>query len=693
MKEEHHTRTLYSSRSALIYLISTFLLPRSLSIVASRDRYLWVVRLRRCSLQRVLWVLLFADSTWKFAIVHSNVWEVIHGGSLFRDCLFLSFPWLLQTHLLLCRQRFVGAGIAAAKTSLFEKIRKILLSECHSLAIYKLGKNSHNFHSPSPSFPSSFMKLASLAAVSLAVAGAVAKLQLGVFNGIKSITPSDNRRPEQPSWHATVLWEIKPAMGVQEGDTFTLHMPYVYKFTSSSNTLQLTAGGQVVANCNLYSGENIVGYSEVQCTATAAAANAGTFTGDVTFPFTFNAGSTSDEVNLEAAGVWKSGQNTVTWSDGDKTFSTTVDFNPGASSIIQGSPENGVYGLRKMVSLNINQHYLMGPLCPYDGQYGRLEISNPSPGVGFDCSSLAGAITDQVNDWYFPKTAEKIGVNIDSCSSYQATVSFSNLPAGFRPYININAAIPNVASFRSLNTYSYNFVCGGRRQLGQLLIAWVMYNNGNTGSGGDFKPVVVTTVTDPDITTTAVVTSTGTSTNTIVVSVPISVSTVTHTGTDSVATTHTTTKSGTRIISIDVPTPTTTITSTWTGSTTETITVPASSSGGTNTVVVEVPTPTTTVTRTWTGTVTSTEIIPAPSGGTATVIVDVPTPVTTVTRTWTGSVTSTETIPAKPGGTETVVIDVPTPSTTIYSTWTGTETTTRTIPASSPGGTDTVFFL
>lgn len=263
MKEEHHTRTLYSSRSALIYLISTFLLPRSLSIVASRDRYLWVVRLRRCSLQRVLWVLLFADSTWKFAIVHSNVWEVIHGGSLFRDCLFLSFPWLLQTHLLLCRQRFVGAGIAAAKTSLFEKIRKILLSECHSLAIYKLGKNSHNFHSPSPSFPSSFMKLASLAAVSLAVAGAVAKLQLGVFNGIKSITPSDNRRPEQPSWHATVLWEIKPAMGVQEGDTFTLHMPYVYKFTSSSNTLQLTAGGQVVANCNLYSGENIVGYSEV----------------------------------------------------------------------------------------------------------------------------------------------------------------------------------------------------------------------------------------------------------------------------------------------------------------------------------------------------------------------------------------------------------------------------------------------
>lgn len=188
----------------------------------------------------------------------------------------------------------------------------------------------------------------------------------GVFNSILSITDPGNTRPGSVNWRAAVNWKITSDMEMKEGDTFTLHMPNVYKFTSSAQTLQIKAGSLVLANCDLFSGDNIVGYSEVQCTATAEVANVGTASGTITFAFTFNSGYSSDEVNLEAASVWSTGTNTIRWTDGPNVLTKDVTFEGGNTGVIEGSAENGVYGLRALVNSNTKQHYLLGPRCLVD---------------------------------------------------------------------------------------------------------------------------------------------------------------------------------------------------------------------------------------------------------------------------------------------------------------------------------------
>lgn len=54
----------------------------------------------------------------------------------------------------------------------------------------------------------------------------------GVFTSIDSILGPSNNRPVTPSWQATVLWLMPRLKNIKNGDTFTLHMPYVFKFTS-----------------------------------------------------------------------------------------------------------------------------------------------------------------------------------------------------------------------------------------------------------------------------------------------------------------------------------------------------------------------------------------------------------------------------------------------------------------------------
>lgn len=358
-------------------------------------------------------------------------------------------------------------------------------------------------------------------------ARALAGAKTGIFNSIDHISAPEDCLPETPSWSATVGWSISKEMNVKEGDTFALRMPYVYKFTSGTRSLELVAGDTSFAKCELFSGDNVVDFCELQCTALAAVEKVSSVKGTVEFPFTFNAGMLGDSVNLAASTIWKAGKNTVTWADGENKLSCDVDFTGGSSYVFSGSIEHGAYFLRKAVLLNTNQHYVLGPQCHADGMSGYIEIENPDSGVELDCKSVAGSVSDQINEFYFPQSAEKCSVNVDECSATKAKLSFSGIPAGFRPFLNVNAAIPK-KDFRSSNSYSYKFSCGGFILEDYQSTSWYMYKNGETGGDGDYNDIVVTTVTGNYGCPTAVNTVTGPSTNTIVVTVPPSETTDSH---------------------------------------------------------------------------------------------------------------------------------------------------------------------
>ncbi|ABN64394.2 Agglutinin-like protein 1 precursor, partial [Scheffersomyces stipitis CBS 6054] len=452
----------------------------------------------------------------------------------------------------------------------------------------------------------------------------------GVFTSFDSLVfqnggnyPFDG--PANPSWIATLKWQLDGTK-VAPGDTFTLDMPCTFKFTQTpaDAPVLLQAGGITYATCQTLGGEIIVPYSQLQCTVENAVTTSTLASGSVYFPVVFNIGGSATPVDLTDSKCFASGDNTVTFNDGDTKLSITANFETGypASGV---NPTNIIYRNRFLPQLGESQHLLVAGQCPRGYTSGTLGFS--FSGGKLDCSSVHAAITNQLNDWYFPTDAETDFSFTYTCSASGYQITYKNIPAGYRPFIDgLTSATANLLTV----SYTNKFVCVGSsiNNDKSTKVTWSSYQNSD--SGGDGHVIVLTTSTGTGSSTT-VTTATGKSTNTIIVI---------------------------------VPTPTTTITQTYTGTVTTTTTVTATS-GGTNTVIVEVPTsyppnPTTTVTSTWTGTETSSTTVTDTHGGTDTIIVVVPSnPTTTLTSTWTGTETSSTTVTDTQGGTDTVIVVVP----------------------------------
>lgn len=128
-----------------------------------------------------------------------------------------------------------------------------------------------------------------LVAAATMVAG---KQVSGVFTEILSLVfkgGTDNvAAPMTPSWYVGMNWVIDGS-AVSAGDTFTLNLPCVFKFTTPAKTksINLAAGGQVYATCNLYSGEVITSFSQLQCVASDTLDHNVNVSGNVNFLIAF----------------------------------------------------------------------------------------------------------------------------------------------------------------------------------------------------------------------------------------------------------------------------------------------------------------------------------------------------------------------------------------------------------------------
>lgn len=263
----------------------------------------------------------------------------------------------------------------------------------------------------------------------------------GVFTGINSITPGDKAWPKYPSWTASIAWKMD-ASKVKAGDTFKLEMPYVFKFTTSSSSILLTAGGKTFATCSLTSGENLLAYSEIDCTALLAITSVQSASGTFSVTFTFSSGATDEKLDLEAAAHWKAGANTVSFNDGTNTISTTVNMAAGATYFGSGHG-SGAHGGRTLPSLNKLEMYFL------DASSSRTRSGSLSLLVALntplDCSSSKAFLTTKVNAWEFPQNSfdSVQGATFKfKCSSLRIDVTYTNLPAQYTPYIEAYSVIP-----------------------------------------------------------------------------------------------------------------------------------------------------------------------------------------------------------------------------------------------------------
>lgn len=341
-----------------------------------------------------------------------------------------------------------------------------------------------------------------------------------VFTNINDIIPSPNNNPEAPSWVANVTWLITSSK--RPGEQFHLRLPYVYKFTSTQRTIDLKTNHHKFATCKMYSGEEIVSYSELQCEIGKAASEVHQADGYVVFSFTFNAGGSGEAVTLEAARNWHSGENTIKWLSGNKELQYKVHFNAGNARTVQDA-DTGIFMLRKLVVRHVKKSFFFGSICSFDGASGTLTLENPTPGFEFDCSLAYGLASNKINDFVYPQTDEVpqgARSEIYICSPTKVVLVYTGFPKGYRPYVVVDSAVSNDVDVLQLVTYTIRGYCGSKDIKASRSVKYRDYQDRDADSTGTIKPIVVTTVSGLTNSETEVVTLTGEGTDTIVVELP-----------------------------------------------------------------------------------------------------------------------------------------------------------------------------
>lgn len=331
--------------------------------------------------------------------------------------------------------------------------------------------------------------------------------------------------PGLPSWMVTLSWEILGSK-VKGGDTFSLNMPCVFKFTTMDSSVDLKVGNTAFATCKFAPGEVTVPDSLLQCTVSNSVTSGTVAKGKVSFPLTFNVGGSGSWVDLKDSKCFTPGINTVTFKDGDKELSTQVTFDSGSywNKATGQKTDVLVAASRKVPSVNKDQFYMLGPQCAYGVYSGTLGFK---ANAGWhDCGSMHAAITKELNSWYFPESTDKFTFDTQCTPRGGLIVNYSNIPKGYRPFIDIlveNASddvyYTNVYKCRYENEEKHN-----------MAYTWGEYNDFDTDSNGNAVVVITSTYYGSEtMTTTLPFDNTPGSTQTVVIEVPIPTTTVTTT--------------------------------------------------------------------------------------------------------------------------------------------------------------------
>ncbi|EGW33146.1 uncharacterized protein SPAPADRAFT_55077 [Spathaspora passalidarum NRRL Y-27907] len=314
------------------------------------------------------------------------------------------------------------------------------------------------------------------------------------------------------------------------GDTFTLTMPCVFKFTSDAKHVDLNATHSITgatttfATCYFNPGELLVTYSELLCVLSDEVDSETKAYGAITIPVTFNNGRGASDTDLECAAMFHSGTTTVSFRDGDNILSIDVEFEKGCEYLNPLLRHN-----RISLLFDNSQLVIFAAECPDGYDSGTLGIQLVYEEHTINCNYARAAITNELNDWCCAKSIAPFTFTT-ICNQSTFIVEYENIPAGYRPFLDILVRAPPPEKMNM--TYIETHYCSGSSELidNTYLEYWGSYINKNPWSDG--REIVLTTRTYTGKYTTVTTLSFDTSldkTKTIVVEVPIPTTTITTT--------------------------------------------------------------------------------------------------------------------------------------------------------------------
>ncbi|KAK6866917.1 Agglutinin-like protein 6, partial [Candida tropicalis] len=315
----------------------------------------------------------------------------------------------------------------------------------------------------------------------------------GVFTSFDSLKwnedSNDFRGPASPTWKATLGWSLDGTK-VNPGDTFTLIMPCVFKFITEQTTIDLTANGVNYATCTFHAGEEFTAFSSVGCVVKDALKSNIQAFGTVTIPFTFNVGGTGTSVSLQDSTCFTTGDNIVTFQDGDNKLSITANFEPTGAS-----RSDLIANARSIPSLEKMTHLVIAPDCPSGFKSGTISL-NTNNGAYIDCAQVHVGMTNFINPWNYPTNSEQNFSKQPTCNEGSFTLSFESVPAGFRPFFDVMVTPKGKMGF----DYKYSVVCADGESLEHPThYDWGTYNTQTADSNGAI--LVITTRTGTQSTT------------------------------------------------------------------------------------------------------------------------------------------------------------------------------------------------
>ncbi|EGW31730.1 uncharacterized protein SPAPADRAFT_141433, partial [Spathaspora passalidarum NRRL Y-27907] len=421
----------------------------------------------------------------------------------------------------------------------------------------------------------------------------IAKQISGVFTSFDSLVWKKAANypfpaPQFPSWIATLSWKIKGS-NMSAGDTFTLTMPCVFKFTTSQRSINLSLGTTNYATCTFNPGDIVVAFSKLECVLSNSVNPRTDSFGTINFPITFNTGGSALDTDIQDSTCFVNGKNVVTFSDGNNKISTSVLFSGGSNE----DPEQVVFKSRVIPTLNKQQHFLLAGNCPSGYTSGTLGMQIVSLGATIDCRSIHMAITNSLNDWFMPKNTKLKFSHTFVCDPVTFVLTYQNIPKGYRPFID--ALVSVILGSKVTVIYLNNYICSNKLGLvnNDRFIEWGPYTNNDAGGNGEAVEIITKTYTGSttQISTMPFATSHD-RTKTIVVEVPVPTITTTTTYigiSTSFATSSALPGSTARVVEYDPVHTTTTINTCWSGQTGTFTTTYSTSTWATDTELIVIP--------------------------------------------------------------------------------------------------------
>lgn len=298
-----------------------------------------------------------------------------------------------------------------------------------------------------------------------------------IWQSLKITNPSTLSRP-QDIRTATVGWKIVTA-DVLPNDIFFFLMPYVFRTKFSGNEILLKADGTIYARCKVNDGSFNSNTSYLKCSMTSSVDDKKdtTAVGEIKFDFVFNAGGSSSDSDISSAKRFTSGDNQVSFNN----IKSDVNFQSGPFFTDKKTDELLYYS--RSTPQDLEQIFVLSGTCNEGITSGSMVFTTNN---SVDCSQFKLKITNDLNDFYLPKSYKSVDVGSIRCSSdnKKLTATFNNIPLGYRVFLEGFEKYPDNSIYVK-HLYAENIKCSDGSSKVDGITKIIRVVDGVSSSNGD----------------------------------------------------------------------------------------------------------------------------------------------------------------------------------------------------------------